>query len=119
LVFADEDVVSGGGHLFGVGGACGDLEILVFFFGEFFEGKAVLGARKAAVMMPNFVRQPVWWQMPTTGEEGMTPRMSRPSGKVCDQEEGHFDLKGTLGLQLRAGEPMTVQCKDIQFHELP
>jgi hypothetical protein len=39
--------------------------------------------------------------------------------ELIDQEEGHFDLKGILGLQLRAGEPMTVQFKDIQFRELP
>ncbi|MFT5404213.1 MAG: hypothetical protein ACI9DF_003056, partial [Verrucomicrobiales bacterium] len=35
-----------------------------------------------------------------------------------DQEEGHFDLKGFLGLQLRAGKPMTVQFKDILFKKL-
>jgi hypothetical protein len=39
--------------------------------------------------------------------------------ELVDQEEGHFDLKGILGLQLRAGEPMTVQFKDIQYRELP
>lgn len=33
--------------------------------------------------------------------------------ELIDQEEGHFDLKGILGLQLRSGEPMTVQFKDI------
>ena len=33
--------------------------------------------------------------------------------ELIDQEEGHFDLKGLLGLQLRAGDPMTVQFKDI------
>jgi len=38
--------------------------------------------------------------------------------ELIDQEEGHFDLKGILGLQLRAGEPMTVQFKDIQYREL-
>ena len=35
------------------------------------------------------------------------------STELLDQEEGHFDLSGFLGLQLRAGEPMTVQFKDI------
>ena len=39
--------------------------------------------------------------------------------ELLDQEEGHFDLKGILGLQLRSGEPMTVQFKDIQYKELP
>lgn len=34
---------------------------------------------------------------------------------LTDQEAGHFDLKGILGLQLRAGEPMTVQFKDIEL----
>ena len=40
------------------------------------------------------------------------------SSELMDQEEGHFDLKGILGLQLRSGEPMIVQFKDIQFREL-
>jgi len=35
------------------------------------------------------------------------------STELIDQEEGHFDLSGFLGLQLRAGEPMIVQFKDI------
>lgn len=38
--------------------------------------------------------------------------------ELTDQEEGHFDLKGILGLQLRSGEPMTVQFKDIFFRKL-
>lgn len=39
--------------------------------------------------------------------------------ELFDNEEGHFDLKGILGLQLRSGEPMTVQFKDVQYRELP
>jgi hypothetical protein len=39
--------------------------------------------------------------------------------ELVDQEEGHFDLKGILGLQLRSGEPMTVEFKDILYRELP
>jgi hypothetical protein len=46
----------------------------------------------------------------------------RINGVTCseliDQEEGHFDLKGILGLQLRSGEPMTVQFKDIFLKQL-
>jgi hypothetical protein len=38
--------------------------------------------------------------------------------ELTDEEKDHFDLKGMLGLQLRSGEPMTVQFKDIQFREL-
>jgi len=38
--------------------------------------------------------------------------------ELIDQEEGHFDLKGVLGLQLRSGEPMTVQFKDITLKKL-
>lgn len=40
------------------------------------------------------------------------------STELTDQEEGHFDLSGFLGLQLRAGEPMTVQFKDIFLKKL-
>ena len=40
------------------------------------------------------------------------------STDLLDQEEGHFDLSGFLGLQLRSGEPMTVQFKDIYLKKL-
>ena len=38
--------------------------------------------------------------------------------ELIDREEGHFDLSGILGLQLRAGRPMTVQFKDIYLKQL-
>jgi len=38
--------------------------------------------------------------------------------ELIDMEEGHFDLEGKLGLQLRSGKPMTVQFKDIVYKEL-
>ncbi|MFM1769533.1 MAG: hypothetical protein RJA22_2062 [Verrucomicrobiota bacterium] len=41
------------------------------------------------------------------------------ASELIDREEGHFDLKGILGLQLRSGEPMTVEFKDILYRELP
>jgi hypothetical protein len=40
------------------------------------------------------------------------------STELIDQEEGQFDLSGFLGLQLRAGEPMIVQFKDIRLKKL-
>lgn len=40
------------------------------------------------------------------------------STELVDQEEGHFDLSGILGLQLRSGDPMTVQFKDIYLRKL-
>jgi hypothetical protein len=46
----------------------------------------------------------------------------RINGVTCseliDQEEGHFDLQGILGLQLRSGNPMKVQFKDIYLRKL-
>lgn len=46
----------------------------------------------------------------------------RINGVTCselvDQEAGHYDLKGVLGLQLRSGQPMKVQFKDISYREL-
>ncbi len=38
--------------------------------------------------------------------------------ELIDREEDHFDLSGILGLQLRAGDPMRVQFKDIQYRSL-
>jgi hypothetical protein len=40
------------------------------------------------------------------------------STELFDYEEGHFDLSGHLGLQLRSGDPMTVQFKDIHLKRL-
>ena len=38
--------------------------------------------------------------------------------ELIDREEGHFDLTGILGLQLRSGDPMKVQFKDIYLKKL-
>lgn len=38
--------------------------------------------------------------------------------ELIDKEEGHFDLEGILGLQLRSGAPMTVQFKEIRLKQL-
>lgn len=44
------------------------------------------------------------------------------NGEVCselvDQEKDHFDLEGILALQLKQGEPMIVQFKDIFLKKL-
>lgn len=40
------------------------------------------------------------------------------STELVDYEKGHFDLSGHLGLQLRAGDPMTVQFKEIYLKRL-
>ena len=39
------------------------------------------------------------------------------ASELIDNEEGHYDLEGILGLQLKAGEPMTVQFKDIYLKQ--
>ena len=38
--------------------------------------------------------------------------------ELIDNEKDHFDLRGILGLQLRSGDPMTVQFKDISIRKL-
>lgn len=38
--------------------------------------------------------------------------------ELIDREEGHFDLKGILGLQLRSGKPMKAQFKAILLKQL-
>jgi len=40
------------------------------------------------------------------------------STELIDNEKDHFDPSGILGLQLRSGEPMTVQFKDIFIRKL-
>ena len=39
------------------------------------------------------------------------------ASELIDNEEAHHDLEGILGLQLRAGKPMTVQFKDIHLKQ--
>lgn len=39
--------------------------------------------------------------------------------ELIDKEEAHYDLRGILGLQLRSGEPMKVQFKDIYLRRFP
>ncbi len=39
------------------------------------------------------------------------------SSELIDKEEAHFDLSGILGLQLRSGDPMKVQFKDIHLKQ--
>lgn len=38
--------------------------------------------------------------------------------ELIDMEKDHFDLKGILGLQLRSGDPMKVQFKDISLKQI-
>ena len=38
--------------------------------------------------------------------------------ELIDREEAHFDLQGMLGLQLRSGDPMKVQFKEIYLKQL-
>lgn len=38
---------------------------------------------------------------------------------VTDYQEGHFDRKGKLGLQLHVGPPMKIEFKDLQLKRLP
>ncbi len=40
------------------------------------------------------------------------------ASELIDNEEAHYDLQGILGLQLRSGEPMTVQFKEIYLKQL-
>lgn len=40
------------------------------------------------------------------------------ASELIDNEEEHYDPRGILGLQLRAGEPMAVQFKDIYLKQL-
>jgi len=46
----------------------------------------------------------------------------RINGVTCseliDREETHYDLKGILGLQLRSGDPMKVQFKEILLKQI-
>lgn len=41
----------------------------------------------------------------------------RVSSELIDEEEGHSDLTGILGLQLRSGKPMTVQFRKISLRQ--
>jgi hypothetical protein len=42
----------------------------------------------------------------------------KTSAEVTDLEKDRFHLHGILALQLRSGDPMTVQFKDIRLKQI-
>lgn len=58
------------------------------------------------------------YHITATGQHIVLRINGRVSSELIDKEEGHYDLTGILGLQLRSGEPMKVQFKDIFLKQL-
>lgn len=60
---------------------------------------------------------PEWnqYQIIAQGDHITLKINGQTTSELIDKENGHFDLKGMLGLQLRSGEPMTVQFRDIRL----
>ena len=58
------------------------------------------------------------YRITAKGQQNILEINGVKSTELIDQEKGHFDLSGFLGLQLRSGEPMTVQFKDIYLRKL-
>lgn len=81
-----------------------------------------LGNRSATPLGPEATMKPQgeWndYHITAKGQHIVLRINGRVSSELIDKEEGHYDLKGILGLQLRAGEPMTVQFKDIFLKQL-
>jgi len=116
------DIYQSGGYL---GGVCDELhsrkgpELLTA------NGKKTvidkLGKRTATNLAGKAVMKPGDWNAYHIIAKGPHIILSI-NGVTCseliDREEGHADLSGILGLQLRAGEPMTVQFKDIYLKPL-
>ncbi len=79
------------------------------------------GRRTAAALGQTAVLKAGDWNHYHIVAKGQTITLSINGVKcseLTDQEKDHFDLKGSLGLQLRSGEPMTVQFKDILLKQL-
>ena len=117
------DILQSGGYL---GGVCDELHTrkgpeLLSANGQ----KTVIdaaGNRTATPLGPMAtMRPPGEWNDYTINAKGkhiVLEINGVKSTELFDQEEGHFDLGGLLGLQLRAGEPMTVQFKNIHLKKL-
>ena len=71
--------------------------------------------RKAAMRPPGEWND---YQITAKGQHIILRINGVKSSELIDEEEGHFDLRGILGLQLRSGRPMTVQFKDIFLKQL-
>ena len=81
------------------------------------------GKRTATDLGPEATMKPAgeWndYHITAKGQHMILRINGQVSSELLDQEEKHFDLKGILGLQLRSGDPMTVQFKDIYLKQFP
>jgi len=117
------DIFKSGGYL---GGVCDELHkrkgpVLLSANGQ----KTIIdaaGMRTATPLGPLATMRPTgeWndYRITAKGQHILLEINGVKSTELIDQEDGHFDLSGFLGLQLRAGEPMIVQFKDIDFKKL-
>ena len=112
------DIYQSGGHL---GGVCDELRTR--------EGPALLSANGSKTVIDrdgNRTRTPInsiatfknwdeWndYHIIAKGHRMILRINGVTASELIDNEAGHYDLQGILGLQLRSGEPMTVQFKDI------
>lgn len=116
------DIYKSGGYL---GGVCDELhsrkgpELLTA------NGKKTVidknGKRTATKLKGNAVMKPKgeWneYHIIAKGQHMILGINGVKCSELIDQEEGHYDLKGILGLQLRSGKPMIVQFKDIYLKQ--
>ena len=117
------DIFQGGGYL---GGVCDELhnrngpELLSANGSKTVIAKDGTRTRTKIDTVATFKKWPEWndYHIVAKGQHIILGINGVKSSELIDREEGHFDLKGILGLQLRAGKPMTVQFKKIYFKEL-
>ncbi len=116
------DIYKSGGYL---GGVCDELhsrkgpELLTA------NGKKTVidknGKRTATKLKGNAVMKPKgeWneYHIIAKGQHMILGINGVKCSELIDQEEGHYDLEGILGLQLRSGKPMIVQFKDIYLKQ--
>ena len=116
------DIYESGGYL---GGVCDELhnrngpELLSANGSKTVINKDGTRTRTKIDTVATFKKWPEWnhYHIVAKGQHIILGINGVKSSELIDREEGHFDLKGILGLQLRAGKPMTVQFKEIYFKE--
>ena len=117
------DILSGGSYL---GGVCDEIhqrdgrELLT---GNGQKTVIDAGGKRTATSLgttAKFNPWPAWndYHITAQGQHIILRINGVKCSELIDREEGHFDLSGILGLQLRAGGPMTVQFKDIYLKQL-
>lgn len=116
------DIYQSGGYL---GGVCDELhkrdgpELLSANGSKTVIDKDGTRTRTPITSKATFKKWPEWndYHIIAVGRKVVLRINGVTASEMIDNEEAHLDLEGILGLQLRAGKPMTAQFKDVYLKQ--